>query len=167
MAIQLVNLGTYANDGTGDDLRSAFEKINSNFAEIDSLTASNGTNLGSGTVIFAGKISDPNFGSLLSFKSLQSGANIQLTSNGTTVTIASASPFTGDVTGSAATVQSISNHTISDLSDVSSSTPVTGQALVFTGSVWAPGNVSGGGGGGLDFGSFTSPSDFTLDLGYY
>ena len=31
MAIQNINLGTYANDGTGDDLRSAFTKVNDNF----------------------------------------------------------------------------------------------------------------------------------------
>ena len=34
MAIQLINLGTYANDGTGDDLRTAFEKTKDNFTEF-------------------------------------------------------------------------------------------------------------------------------------
>jgi hypothetical protein len=34
MAIQTINLGTYANDGTGDDLRTAFEKVKSNFIEL-------------------------------------------------------------------------------------------------------------------------------------
>lgn len=35
MAIQTVNLGTAANDGTGDTLRSGGDKINDNFAELD------------------------------------------------------------------------------------------------------------------------------------
>jgi glycerophosphoryl diester phosphodiesterase len=35
MAIQTINVGTAANDGTGDDLRSGAIKINENFAEID------------------------------------------------------------------------------------------------------------------------------------
>ena len=35
MAIQTVNLGLIANDGTGDGLREAFTKVNSNFAELD------------------------------------------------------------------------------------------------------------------------------------
>lgn len=35
MAIQLINIGTVANDGTGDDLREAFIKINQNFEDID------------------------------------------------------------------------------------------------------------------------------------
>jgi hypothetical protein len=34
MAIQTINLGTYANDGTGDDLRTAFEKVKANFIEL-------------------------------------------------------------------------------------------------------------------------------------
>ena len=34
MAKQTVNLGTAANDGTGDPLRSAFNKINGNFDEV-------------------------------------------------------------------------------------------------------------------------------------
>lgn len=36
MAIQTINLGTYANDGTGDDLRSAFQKVNANILELAS-----------------------------------------------------------------------------------------------------------------------------------
>ena len=34
MANQKISLGTTANDGTGDTLRSAGTKINSNFSEI-------------------------------------------------------------------------------------------------------------------------------------
>ena len=34
MAIQQINLGTYSNDGTGDDLRTAFEKVRANFIEL-------------------------------------------------------------------------------------------------------------------------------------
>lgn len=34
MVQQVINVGTSANDGTGDPLRSAFTKINSNFSEI-------------------------------------------------------------------------------------------------------------------------------------
>jgi hypothetical protein len=100
---------------------------------------------------------------------------------------------TGNVTG---TVSSIGNHNLEDLADVSSATPTVGQALVWSGSAWTPnsitsgvsriiagsnitispsnglGNVTinstgGGSGGDLDFGSFTNPSGFTLDLGSF
>jgi len=35
MAIQTINIGTVANDGTGDPLRTAFSKSNSNFTDLD------------------------------------------------------------------------------------------------------------------------------------
>lgn len=34
MSLQLINIGQAANDGTGDELRAAFQKININFLEI-------------------------------------------------------------------------------------------------------------------------------------
>ena len=34
MAQQTINIGTVANDGTGDPLRTAFDKINDNFTEV-------------------------------------------------------------------------------------------------------------------------------------
>ena len=46
MAIQTINLGTYANDGTGDDLRTAFQKVNANFTELGASDVRNGVNLG-------------------------------------------------------------------------------------------------------------------------
>ena len=41
MAQQLVNVGNTASDGTGDELRDAFTKINENFTEVYG-TAQNG-----------------------------------------------------------------------------------------------------------------------------
>ena len=46
MAIQVINIGTSANKGDGEPLRTAFDKINDNFAEL-SLKV---TNLETGTV---------------------------------------------------------------------------------------------------------------------
>lgn len=48
MTLQTINLGNIANDGEGDDLRTAFEKVNANFIalEIDAADTT-GTNLGS------------------------------------------------------------------------------------------------------------------------
>jgi len=34
MAKQVINIGTSANDGTGDPLRTAFDKVNDNFTEL-------------------------------------------------------------------------------------------------------------------------------------
>lgn len=50
MAIQTINLGTYANDGTGDDLRTAFQKVNANFTELGASDVRGGVNLGTALV---------------------------------------------------------------------------------------------------------------------
>ncbi len=34
MAREIINIGTNANDGTGDDLRLAMQKVNANFLEL-------------------------------------------------------------------------------------------------------------------------------------
>jgi len=82
--LQTINLGNYANDGTGDDLRVAFTKVNANFAALSgAVQISGGTNLGSGTGLFA----DVN-GTNLEFKSLTSTDNsVSFTTTPTTVNI--------------------------------------------------------------------------------
>ena len=85
MAIQDINIGTLANDGTGDDLREAFIKVNQNFEDLDlrapeSTTASNLGNVGEG--VFYQKA-----GAELQFKKLVSGANITLTSSTNGITV--------------------------------------------------------------------------------
>ena len=51
MAIELVNIGRIANDGTGDDLREAFSKINRSLEELDLRIddKTEGANVGGGT----------------------------------------------------------------------------------------------------------------------
>ena len=53
MAKQTINIGTSANDRTGDNLRTAFQKVNANFAELYlNPTGTRGTvqNLGDGNL---------------------------------------------------------------------------------------------------------------------
>ena len=85
MAISLINVGQIANDGTGDDLREAFIKINQNFEEIDlrddeQTTAINIGGVGEG--IFANKVNYE-----LQFKKLVQGSNISLTATDETITL--------------------------------------------------------------------------------
>jgi hypothetical protein len=44
MAKQTINIGSAANDGTGDPLRTAFDKINDNFTELYSVSAAGSGN---------------------------------------------------------------------------------------------------------------------------
>ena len=93
MSIQTVNIGSYANDGTGDDLRTAFEKVNANFTELSIITGiANAANLGSGTGVFAQKNSTN-----LEFKSLTStGSTISITNTATTINLEAATQLSLD-----------------------------------------------------------------------
>jgi len=87
MSIQTVNIGGVANDGTGDDLREAFVKVNNNFTELDNrnpeqTTASNLGSVGEG--VFAQKT-----GFDLQFKKIVAGGNVTVSSNADGVIISS------------------------------------------------------------------------------
>ena len=51
MAIQTVNVGTSADDGSGDPLRTAFDKINDNFLELYAVSGAGSGN----NIAFSGK----------------------------------------------------------------------------------------------------------------
>ena len=73
MTIQNINIGNIANDGTGDDIREAFRKVNENFDELDlrQPESTTGTSIGSGVAVFAGKSGDA-----LQFKNLTAGTGM-------------------------------------------------------------------------------------------
>jgi hypothetical protein len=88
MAITTINVGNIANDGTGDDLREAFIKVNDNFTDVNSRITSTtveAINLGiAGESLYAGKDDGT-----LQFKKLIAGTNTVLTSNPESITISS------------------------------------------------------------------------------
>ena len=57
MALQNINIGNIANDGTGDSLRIAFDKVNKNFLDIEarSTIQVEAENLGNGSGVFYNK----------------------------------------------------------------------------------------------------------------
>ena len=75
MALQTINVGEFVNDGTGDDLRTAFTKVNANFEEIDLLGGQNNTisNVGTGIGLYKEKI-----GVDLKLRTLKSGDGITI-----------------------------------------------------------------------------------------
>ena len=84
MTISRINVGNIANDGTGDDLRQAFVKVNNNFTELDArvVPQNNAANLGTGVGVFYTKEA-----TTLNFRSLIAGDNMSLTADGTSITI--------------------------------------------------------------------------------
>lgn len=85
MAIQTINLGEVVNDGTGDDLRTAFEKVVFNFTDIDgrlddSLLITNIGSVGEG--IFKEKV-----GREVKLKKLAGDVNIIVNDDGDTLSV--------------------------------------------------------------------------------
>ena len=87
MARQQINIGSSANDGTGDPLRTAFDKINDNVSEIY-------TNLGGDSLSNLGHTGN-------TLQSLDTNGNIVLSPNGTgTVELPAISFNDNNITGS-------------------------------------------------------------------
>lgn len=87
MAIQYINLGTNPNDGTGDDLRSAFLKVNDNFQLLATIGGETnvGANIGGGSgQVYANKTNET-----LNFRTIAAGTGITVNQSAQTITIAS------------------------------------------------------------------------------
>lgn len=99
---QTINLGNLVNDGLGDDLRTAFEKVNSNFTAIVGEYAVTGKNIGtSGVGIFKQKT-----GYELELKKIAGSTNLTVTDSGDFITLASPlqNTFTSITTSNGAVV---------------------------------------------------------------
>jgi hypothetical protein len=88
MAIQNINVGNAANDGTGDDLREAFIKINQNFQLLDGIAEQVGSNLGSS----GAEVYSTTTNNILYFRRLVAGTNIQLTQLANTIVVDNTMP---------------------------------------------------------------------------
>jgi hypothetical protein len=93
--IQEIFLGSYANDGTGDDLRTAFIKVNANFAALNvEVGISTGVNVGGGTGVFKTKSATN-----LEFKTLTSTDNsVVITNTANTVNLQGTNSLARDPT---------------------------------------------------------------------
>ena len=147
MAINLINRGSVANDGTGDNLRLGAEKINNNFSEIYTAIG-DGTNI-DGTI----KIADDSStivtlsanGETLrllggtGITSTISGNDLTLAVDGTIITGTSTTTLTNKtISGADNTLTNIGNSSLSNssitVSDGSNTSPVAlGGTLTFAG----------------------------------
>ena len=88
MTIQTINIGNVVNDGLGDDLRTAFEKVNANFADLSTQLTITATNVGAtGVGVFKEKV-----GADLRFKKLVSGTKMLFNENTDTITVNNTAP---------------------------------------------------------------------------
>jgi len=83
--IQTINIGNIVNDGLGDDLRTAFQKVNANFATLNNDLTITASNLGTvGEPVFKQKT-----GLNLEFKKLVAGNKITISSSPDSLLISS------------------------------------------------------------------------------
>lgn len=84
MAVELVNIGRIANDGTGDDLREAFIKINRSLEDLDLRIddKTEGVNIGTGAGVFKQRT-----GYNLEYKSIVGSNDIVVTNNPTEIAL--------------------------------------------------------------------------------
>jgi len=80
--IQTINVGNLVNDGLGDDLRTAFLKVNANFSELNTGLTITASNSGLGAGVFKQKLNND-----LQFKSLVSGTKILIEESADLLTI--------------------------------------------------------------------------------
>jgi len=88
MSINLINIGNIVNDGLGDDLRTAFQKVNGNFTELQTALTVTASNLGTlGVNVFKQKT-----GNNLEFRKLNAGEKITLEETVDNIVISSTVP---------------------------------------------------------------------------
>lgn len=181
MAIQTINIGNVVNDGLGDDLRTAFQKVNANFVELNAsltITASNFGSIGAG--IFKEKS-----GSDLQFKRLVGGTKIFIdnltdsivinnqqdnaftridTNNGTVL----ANDYLNITLEGDSGAENITTRVVGSVISIDTAIPVTN---ILTGFDFGPitGNYETSiqlslSAANIDFGTCTTPGSFSLDL---
>jgi len=96
MAIETVEIGNLVNDGLGDDLRTAFQKVNNSLVSLNNELVLTGRSLGDGAAVYKRKsnaigdstITPESDADRLEFRSIRGSANITVTENANDITIA-------------------------------------------------------------------------------
>ena len=158
----VLNIGTYANDGTGDDIRTAFQKIKDTFTLINSeLGVLDGANLVGG----AGLVASPSkANNVLQFKSITGSGGVVVTSTANTVNIAATNSVELDVSPRLGGNLNLNNHNIVGTGDVQ--TTVYGLDIRAMNTLLQLLNSTNDY-RDLDLGSFTNPNQSQFDLGTF
>ena len=178
--LQTINIGNIVNDGLGDDLRTAFQKVNANFTSLNASLTITASNLGTvGESVFKQKT-----GVDLEFKKLVAGNKITITSSPNSLLIASTvgTSFTRITTQDGfinadnhefVTIQGDGDLNVSAVDDVITISTVLDLNQILN--VLDFGPISGAysnivqmntAGSNFDFGTYTTPGTINVDLGF-
>jgi hypothetical protein len=180
MSIQTINIGNVVNDGLGDDLRTAFQKVNANFSELNSSLTPIARNVGqTGLGIFKEKV-----GNEFQFKNLVSGTKITLDDFDNSIRINSSQPDAFVRIDTQAGIVSAANNNINisiqggdNIITSASGSTITVDTIIDIEDVFTTFDFNGSGGtypyvmqfslanANVDFGTVTNPGTIDLDLG--
>lgn len=177
--VQTINIGNLVNDGLGDDLRTAFQKVNANFASLVTtfnLSAANTQTAGA-------KVYKEQVNSVLYFRNIVAGNYITVTENLDTIQITNTQPDAFiQVNGNTGTVQAANGTGITIQGGNNISTTANGQYLTIETNIdlnavlqgFDFGPISGqytntiqilSSVANVDFGTFLLPGPFNVNLG--
>jgi hypothetical protein len=169
----ILNVGAYPNDGTGDDLYTAFKKVKDSFTAISGAFDSiSGENVGAGTGVFK-----PGGGNVLKFKTL-TGTGVTITSTADTINLSALTAVQSDTSPMLGGNLNLNSKNITGTGNIningnmtltSSITASNVQSLVYGIDIRAlQAQVdSGGGGSDVDFGTFVEPTPGDQDFGNF
>ena len=177
--IQTINIGNIVNDGLGDDLRTAFQKVNANFATLNASLTITASNLGTvGESVFKQKS-----GVNLEFKKLVAGNKITISSSPDSLLISSTVGNTFQrITTQSGFVDADDDQFITIQGDPDISVIASGDVITVTTvqdlnqilQVLDFGPLNGAytsivqmntAASNIDFGTFTNPGSINVDLG--
>jgi hypothetical protein len=165
-----VQLGTYANDGTGDDLRTAFQRVNNSFsALLVAAPVENATNIGpvATAINNVGQVFSGKNNLNLEFKSLTStGNSVAISNYSSTVNIEAITTVQKDASPTLGGNLNLNGHTVTngnilanvygyDLNILASQVALMFQAFTASNAV----------GLNIEFGNGFSASTPTIDMG--
>lgn len=177
--ISTINLGNLVNDGLGDDLRTAFQKVNLNFsilADAVNITAAN-------TGASGGKLFKDKQDSTLVFRTITAGNKITVTEFTDNVEISCTQPDAFlRINGNSGSIFSSNNTAVTIQGGTNITTSVSGQYLTIDTNInlsnvllnydFGPVNAEYSNvvqflaaAANIDFGTISNPGPFSIDLG--
>ena len=170
----ILNIGAYPNDGTGDDLYTAFSKVKDSFTAVSgAVDAISGQNVGTGAGIFKERVNN-----VLQFKTI-TGTGVTITYptadtinlSALTAVLSDTSPMLGgNLNLNSKNITGTGNININgNMTLTSSITASNVQSLVYGIDIRALQDQvnAGGGGSDVDFGTFVQPAPGDQDFGNF
>ena len=173
----ILNIGAYPNDGTGDDLYTAFSKVKDSFTAVSgAVDAISGQNVGVGGSNSAGVFKE-RVGNVLKFKTL-TGTGVTITSTADTINLSALTSVQSDTSPMLGGNLNLNSKNITGTGNININGNMTLTSSITASNVYSlvydidiralQAQVNAGGGGAdVDFGTFVQPAPGDQDFGNF